>query len=184
MRDRLVAAMLSVLLIPIFGMLALLIRLDSPGPIFYRQRRLGIGGRAFMLHKLRTMKLDAEAGTGAIWAARGDPRRTRVGAWLRRWSLDELPQLWNVVRGDMAIVGPRPERPEIWPKLVAEVPGYAWRSLVKPGLTGLAQVRGWRGATAIGPRVQADLEYIRRRSVWLDLWILVRTPLAMRAGTE
>lgn len=184
MTDRIIAAFALAILLPLLILLALLISLTSPGPILYCQRRLGLHGRAFTLWKLRTMRQDAETSTGAVWAGQHDLRRTRVGAWLRRYSVDELPQLANVLRGDMSIVGPRPERPELFPAFARDVPGYLWRSQVKPGLTGLAQVRGWRGATAIGPRVAADLEYIRRRSVWLDLWILAQTPFRMRAGTE
>lgn len=163
-------------------LVALAIRLDSPGPVLFRQRRTGLGNRDFTLLKFRTMKHAACNHLGGAQARRDDPRLTRLGAFLRRSSLDELPQLFNVLRGDMALVGPRPHAPETRAggRLFADVmPGYADRHVVKPGITGLAQIRGLRGETrteeALIRRVEADFEYISRRSLGLDLLILLRT---------
>jgi putative colanic acid biosynthesis UDP-glucose lipid carrier transferase len=125
--------------------------------------------------KFRTMVADAETATGAVRTARDDPRRTRLGTFLRRTSLDELPQFWNVLRGDMSLVGPRPERPEFLEDLQRELPGYVLRLTVKAGMTGLAQVHGLRGDSSFARRLEHDLDYVRRWSVWLDLRILALT---------
>jgi len=157
--------------------LALAIALDSPGPVFYSQRRLGRGGRAFAIYKLRSMVRGAEDESGARWADAGDPRVTRVGRLLRRTRLDEAPQLLNVLRGDMSLIGPRPERPELVERLAAEIPFYRTRHVVKPGLTGWAQVRYRYGNTTADAlrKLQYDLYYIRNQSPMLDLQILLRT---------
>jgi exopolysaccharide biosynthesis polyprenyl glycosylphosphotransferase len=176
--DILVSAPLLLLTLPLLPLLALLIRLDSRGPVFYRQTRVGRGGRPFHLVKLRTMTRDAEA-SGPVWSRRGDPRATRLGGWLRRTGLDEFPQLWNVVKGDMSLVGPRPERPEFVAQFEREIPGYAGRHALRPGITGWAQVHGLRGDTSIPERTRYDLEYIQQGSLWLDLKILLRTPFTM-----
>jgi lipopolysaccharide/colanic/teichoic acid biosynthesis glycosyltransferase len=132
-------------------------------------------GREFSLVKFRTMRSDAEKEHGAVWSMRQDPRRTRFGAFLRKYSLDELPQLWNVLRGDMSLVGPRPERPEFTREFQKTIPAYILRQKVKSGLTGLAQVRGWRGPTSLEKRVECDIQYIEHWSPGLDLRILWMT---------
>jgi exopolysaccharide biosynthesis polyprenyl glycosylphosphotransferase len=166
-------ALLAVLL----PFIALAIRLESPGPILYRQTRLGQGGRPFTLYKFRSMVADAEADGQARWATSDDNRVTKVGLWLRRSRLDEAPQLWNVLRGEMSLVGPRPERPEFIEELQHQIPFYRARLIVPPGLTGWAQVNyGYASTVADAAlKLQWDLYYIRHRSAWLDLLILWRT---------
>ncbi len=153
------------------------VRLTSAGPAIYRQTRLGRGGRAFTLYKLRSMAHDCEAATGAVWATRNDPRVTRVGAVLRRTHVDELPQLWNVLRGEMSLVGPRPERPELAAGLVAAVPGYADRLALNPGLTGLAQVQlpPDSDLESVRAKVRYDLHYRDCFGFWLDVRLLLAT---------
>jgi exopolysaccharide biosynthesis polyprenyl glycosylphosphotransferase len=155
---------------------ALAIRLESRGPALFRQKRVGLHGRVFTIFKFRTMRLDAEQ-LGARWADRNDPRVTRVGRWLRLTRLDELPQLWNVLRGDMSIVGPRPERPEFVEQLSRLIPHYRQRHLIKPGLTGWAQIHFGYGATVDDARRKLcfDLYYLKHRSIDLDFAILIRT---------
>ncbi len=160
---------------PVMIAIAAAIKLASPGPVFYRQERMGLDGQRFQILKFRTMQLDAEAATGPVWARPDDPRRTAVGTFLRRWSLDELPQLWNVLRGEMSLVGPRPERPDFVEEFRRQVPGYMLRHKVKAGITGWAQINGWRGNTSIEKRIEHDLYYIERWSVGFDLKILVQT---------
>lgn len=155
-------------------LIALAIRLDSRGPVFYRQRRVGLDGREFDMLKFRTMRPDAEA-DGPVWSQTGDARRTRVGAFLRRTSLDELPNLFNVLGGDMSLVGPRPERPEFIDQFKHEIPRYMLRHKMKAGMTGFAQVRGYRGATSLKKRIQHDVHYIRHWSLWLDVRIFLQT---------
>jgi len=161
--------------------LALAIRLDSPGPAFYSQRRIGRGGRGFTIHKLRSMGVDAEEDSGARWSDPRDPRITRVGRFLRRTRLDELPQLWNVLRGEMSLIGPRPERPEFVSALAHEIPFYRTRLVVTPGLTGWAQVRYRYGSSTQDAlrKLQYDLYYIRHQSPMLDLLIVLRTIAVM-----
>jgi lipopolysaccharide/colanic/teichoic acid biosynthesis glycosyltransferase len=157
------------------GVIAVAILASSGAPVFYAQERVGRGGRPFRMWKFRSMVVDAEAETGPVWASADDPRRTRVGRFLRTTSLDELPQLWNVLRGDMGIVGPRPERPAFVDGFSDTLPTYAHRHRIRPGITGLAQVRGLRGDTALEPRVDADNRYIEHWSMGLDLAIALRT---------
>lgn len=164
-----------VLFAPLIAALALLIRVFERAPALYRQERVGWGGRPFVMFKLRTMIADAEATTGAVRTQRGDPRRTPLGTFLRRTSLDELPQLWNVLKGDMSLVGPRPERPEFLEDLRKELPDYMLRLTVKAGMTGLAQIHGLRGDSSFAERLKLDLDYVRRWSLRLDLQILVLT---------
>jgi exopolysaccharide biosynthesis polyprenyl glycosylphosphotransferase len=156
--------------------IALAIRLESRGPALFKQKRVGLHGRVFTIHKFRTMGLDAER-LGARWADRNDPRVTRVGRWLRLTRLDELPQLWNVLRGDMSIVGPRPERPEFVEQLSRLIPNYRQRHLIKPGLSGWAQIHFGYGATVDDARRKLcfDLYYLKHRSIDLDFAILIRT---------
>jgi Undecaprenyl-phosphate glucose phosphotransferase len=168
------AAVGLVLLAPLMGLISIIIRLVEGGPILYRQERVGWGGRPFTMLKFRTMVADAEV-NGPARTTRGDPRRTRLGAFLRRTSLDELPQLWNVMKGDMSLVGPRPERPEFLDELREQLPDYMLRLTVKAGMTGLAQVRGLRGDSSLAERLVADLEYVRRWSLRLDMQILALT---------
>jgi Undecaprenyl-phosphate glucose phosphotransferase len=173
--DVAVSALALVLLAPVMGAIAALVKLTSSGPVFYHQKRCGLNGKVFRMLKFRSMRADAEAQTGAVWARKDDPRRTRLGAFLRRTSLDELPQLFNVLRGDMSLVGPRPERPEFIQQFSKTIPNYMARHCVKAGITGWAQVHGWRGNTSLRKRVQYDLYYITHWTPWLDLHILWMT---------
>lgn len=156
-------------------LLAIIIKRQSPGPVIYRQVRTGRYGVPFTIFKLRSMRLDAESGTGPQWAVASDPRRLRIGAFMREWNLDELPQFWNVLIGDMSLVGPRPERPELIEKFEREIPHYNPRHEVRPGVTGWAQVNGLRGNTSLVERINYDLYYIENWSVWFDFLIMART---------
>lgn len=164
-----------VLLAPFLAFIALLIKLTSPGPIFYRQERCGLNGKPFQMLKFRSMRVDAEQQSGAVWAQKDDPRRTRLGALLRSTNVDELPQLINVLKGEMSLVGPRPERPVFIQKFTKTIPNYMARHAVKAGITGWAQVNGYRGNTSLRKRVQCDLYYITHWTPWLDLRILFMT---------
>jgi exopolysaccharide biosynthesis polyprenyl glycosylphosphotransferase len=163
-----------VVLSPLLAAIALWVRLDSPGPVFYGQERVGFNGRRFHMWKFRSMRLDAEAG-GAGWTRPGDERRTGAGAVLRRLSLDELPQLWNVLRGEMSLVGPRPERPMYVEQFRSSIPRYMLRHHMKAGITGWAQVNGLRGDTPLDQRIEYDLYYIRNWSLAFDVQIILRT---------
>ena len=173
------------ILLPFFPIIILLIKMDSTGPAFYSQVRTGLMGKPFRLHKFRTMRKDAEA-SGAQWAQKKDPRITRLGAFMRKTRIDEIPQLWNIVKGDMSLVGPRPERPEFIEDLKKQIPLYEWRCLVLPGLTGWAQIRHEYTDTIEGTRrkLQFDLFYIKNHSVWLDLQIILRTIPHMMRGSR
>jgi lipopolysaccharide/colanic/teichoic acid biosynthesis glycosyltransferase len=175
--DRLVALVLLVPGLPLMLLLALLVRLGSPGPGIYRQTRMGRQGRSFTMYKLRTMTQDAEAQTGAVWATRRDPRITKVGWLLRRFHLDELPQLFNVLKGEMSLVGPRPERPEIVARLVDQVPNYLDRLAVPPGVTGLAQINLPPDTVVddVRRKLVLDREYVECAGLGLDLRILLCT---------
>jgi Undecaprenyl-phosphate glucose phosphotransferase len=173
--DLVLAGLGLVVLAPVLGVIALLIRLTSPGPVLYRQERTGLDGRTFDIVKFRTMPEGAEAGTGPVWSTRGDRRPTRLGRLLRRFSLDELPQLWNVLTGDMSLVGPRPERPFFVHQFKTRIPQYMLRHKVKAGLTGWAQVNGLRGNTSLEKRIEYDLYYIQNWSLALDVKILILT---------
>lgn len=177
--DVALSALLLVASAPLLAVLVVLVRLASGPPVFYRQTRLGRGGAPFSLWKIRTMVPDAEAGTGPVVGGSDDPRQTRIGRLLRRSGLDELPQLVQVLTGEMSLVGPRPERPAVMDRVLPEIPGYARRLRAKPGVTGLAQVAGLRGRTDFRRRLVLDRAYIRRWSILLDLGILLRTPLAL-----
>jgi Undecaprenyl-phosphate glucose phosphotransferase len=161
-----------VLLAPLLALIAAVVKCSSPGPVFYRQERCGLNGKPFGMLKFRTMRVDAEARTGPVWAVKDDPRRTRLGSFLRRTSLDELPQLLNVLKGDMSLVGPRPERPVFIHQFRQTIPNYMARHCVKAGITGWAQVHGWRGNTSLRKRLQYDLYYITHWSPFLDIRIL------------
>ena len=165
---------------PLMGLLAILVKATDGGPIFYKQERVGMDGRSFLIYKFRTMKVNAESETGPIWAKKNDERTTRIGKWLRRYNLDEIPQIWNVVRGDMSLVGPRPERPHFVGKFRADVPRYMVRHKIKSGITGWAQVNGLRGDTSIAERTKYDLYYYENWSIFLDLKILFLTLFAFK----
>jgi Undecaprenyl-phosphate glucose phosphotransferase len=165
------AVALVVLAVPL-GLIALLVKRSSPGSVLYRQERMGLDGRGFTVYKFRSMREDAEVQTGPVWARDDDPRTTGVGRWLRRFDLDELPQLWNVFTGDMSLVGPRPERPFFVEQFKHRLPQYMLRHKVKAGITGWAQVNGWRGNTSLEKRLEYDLYYIENWSVSLDLKII------------
>jgi Undecaprenyl-phosphate glucose phosphotransferase len=167
-------AALMVLAIPC-SIIALFIKWTSPGPVFYRQERMGLDGRPFTVFKFRSMRQNAEDVTGPIWARDDDPRCTPVGRFLRKTDLDELPQIWNVLRGDMSVVGPRPERPFFVDQFKHRFPQYMLRHKVKAGITGWAQVNGWRGNTSLEKRIEFDLYYIENWSVSLDLKIMWMT---------
>ena len=162
--------------LPLLVLAGLLVKLTSPGPAIYRQRRVGLGGKPYVLFKLRTMRVDAEA-QGAVWARKRDARVTPVGYYLRKWRIDEIPQLFNVLKVEMSLVGPRPERPEFTEKLASFIPFYNERHLVQPGLTGWAQIRYPYGASfeAAARKLQYDLYYIKNMGFLLDLSILLRT---------
>lgn len=172
---------------PLMTFSTLAIRLSSPGPVLYHQRRVGKEGRVFTIHKFRSMRADAEADTGAVWSRAGDPRVTPIGRFLRRTRLDELPQLWNVLTGDMSFVGPRPERPEFVAELTASIPFYGQRHVVRPGLTGWAQVRHSYGSDVEGAlqKLQYDLFYIKHLSLSFDLFIVIETvkTVLVRSGS-
>lgn len=180
--DLAIALAAMSIVVPVAPLLALAIWLEDRGPIFYRQERMGLDGKPFMILKFRSMRVDAEATSGPVWAIKDDPRRTRVGTFLRHWSLDELPQIWNVLLGDMSIVGPRPERPTFVREFKHKIPRYMLRHRVKSGITGWAQVHGWRGNTSIKKRIQYDLYYIQNWSLALDfkiLWLTLRHALRL-----
>jgi lipopolysaccharide/colanic/teichoic acid biosynthesis glycosyltransferase len=190
-----IALVSLIILAPVMALVALAVRLTSRGPVFYVQTRVGmdrrrreatavfdrrrndVGGRAFRIIKFRSMRVDAEQGTGAVWATRGDPRVTPVGGFLRKTRLDELPQLINVIRGDMNIVGPRPERPSIFAELRQNIESYPLRQRARPGITGWAQINQAYDSSIddVRAKVEFDLEYLERQSVLEDLKIMART---------
>ena len=186
--DSACAAVGLILAAPVMLLVALAIRLTSPGRVLYHQARVGQNGRVFTVHKFRSMREDAEAQTGAVWAAAGDSRVTPVGAFLRRTRLDEIPQLWNVLKGDMSLVGPRPERPEFVAALTEQIPFYGLRHAVRPGVTGWAQVRYTYGASVEDAleKLQYDLFYIKHATIAFDLFVLFSTikTVLLRRGAQ
>ncbi len=182
--DLIISGIGLVVVSPLMMLIALIIKLESPGPVFYSQIRVGLDGKPFKMLKFRSMRVDAEADTGAVWAARDDPRRTRVGALLRKLSLDELPQLINVLVGEMSLVGPRPERPMFVEQFRQVVPRYMERHLEKAGMTGWAQVNGLRGNTSIVERTKYDLYYVENWSLLFDLKIMLRTVVNTLRGDK
>ncbi len=176
---RLVAAVLLVPGLVIIGLLVLLVRLTSRGPGIYRQTRVGKDGRTFLMYKIRTMRHDAETNSGPVWTQAGDPRTTPVGRVLRRLHLDELPQLFNVLKGEMCLVGPRPERPEFVRVLAEVIPGYTNRLVVLPGITGLAQINlpPDSDLNSVRCKVMLDCEYIAQAGLWLDVRVFLHTAL-------
>ena len=175
LEDGVLACIILLLFGPLMIAITIGIKLTSPGPVFYRQERVGWNGRPFMMLKFRSMPVGAEHGTGPIWAGPGENRATRIGAFLRKTSLDELPQLINVLKGEMSVVGPRPERPAFVNAFKHQIPNYMKKHMVKAGITGWAQVNGWRGDTDLNRRIEYDLYYIQHWSVWFDLWIALQT---------
>jgi lipopolysaccharide/colanic/teichoic acid biosynthesis glycosyltransferase len=177
--DFFCALVLLLLSVPLILLAALAVRLTSRGPVLYTQTRLGRGGRPYTIYKIRTMTHNCESQSGARWATNSDPRITPIGRFLRRTHLDELPQLWNILRGEMSLVGPRPERPEFIPQLAQAIPGYRERLLVRPGLTGLAQVQlpPDTDLQSVRRKLAYDLYYIENMSFWLDLRLLTNTLL-------
>ena len=173
--DVVVASLLLVGLSPLLLLASLAVWLSSGLPLLYRQERMGLDGRVFRMAKFRTMRPDAEKETGPVWTSEDDPRRTPIGRFLRSTSIDELPQLWNVLRGDMSLVGPRPERPVFIERFRREIPGYMLRHKVRAGVTGWAQVHGWRGDTSLHERIEHDIYYIQNWSLGLDVRILLMT---------
>ncbi|HTX99921.1 MAG TPA: undecaprenyl-phosphate glucose phosphotransferase [Bacteroidota bacterium] len=182
--DLAVSSVLMLFFLPLFALIALAVKLSSRGPIFFRQQRLGLDGRLFTMHKFRSMRVDAEQQTGPVWAKEHDPRRTAIGVLLRKTSMDELPQLFDVFRGDMSLVGPRPERPFFVDQFKHLVPQYLDRHRVKAGMTGWAQVNGLRGDTSLEERIKFDLYYIENWSLAFDIKILLMTLRATMKVSE
>ncbi|MCE9637255.1 MAG: exopolysaccharide biosynthesis polyprenyl glycosylphosphotransferase [Planctomycetes bacterium] len=180
--DAVLALALLVVLSPVLVVVALLVMATSPGPVVFIQERMGLDGRAFRMLKFRTMRVGAEDASGPVFARPSDPRTTRVGRFLRRFSLDELPQLWNVLLGEMSLVGPRPERAPFIEEFRGRFPGYMLRHTVKAGMTGWAQVHGLRGGCSLEDRLRYDLEYVDRWSLSFDIEILARTAYQVVAG--
>jgi putative colanic acid biosynthesis UDP-glucose lipid carrier transferase len=177
--DYVLATLVLICTAPLLLAIAVGVKLSSPGPVLYRQERVTWKGERFAILKFRTMPLEVEDASGPVWSQRGERRATRFGAFLRRFSLDELPQLVNVLRGDMSLVGPRPERPEFVAQFRKEIPGYMQKHLVKAGITGWAQVNDLRGDSDLRRRIQFDLYYIENWSFWFDLRILTLTVLGV-----
>ncbi len=180
--DILGASVGLALALPIILLAGALVWLESPGPIIYTHRRLGRRGLLFDIFKIRTMRVDAEKDNKPGWTIKDDPRRLKVGGFLRKWNIDELPQFWNVLRGDMSLVGPRPERPELISRFRDEIPHYNARHNVKPGMTGWAQVKGYRGDTDLAERINCDLYYLENWNLFLDFQIMLMTLLNNRGG--
>ncbi len=164
-----------ILFFPLMLIIALVIKLTSSGPSLYGQERMGLDGHTFNALKFRSMHYNAESETGAVWTSEDDERRTKIGTFLRKYSLDELPQLFNVLKGEMSLVGPRPERPVFIDQFKSQIPNYMLRHKVKAGITGWAQINGWRGNTSLKKRIEFDLYYIERWSIWFDIKILFLT---------
>jgi exopolysaccharide biosynthesis polyprenyl glycosylphosphotransferase len=182
--DLVAATLILVIISPAFLLLAALVKLTSKGPVFYRQERIGLDGKPFAVIKFRSMHADAEKSTGPVWASKNDPRTTPIGRFLRRFSLDELPQLINVIRGDMSLVGPRPERPHFVEQFRREVPKYLERHRVRTGMTGWAQVNGLRGNAPIEERTRFDIYYVENWSLVFDLKIIAKTIRAVLFGKD
>ncbi len=173
--DLIGASVAVVLLLPVWLVIPILIKLTSKGPVFYTQERMGMDGKSFKMIKFRSMRIDAEAQTGAVWAKKDDDRRTALGKFMRKTSLDEVPQFFNVLQGSMSMVGPRPERPVFIEDFKKEIPNYMLRHKMKAGITGWAQVNGWRGNTSLEKRIEHDIYYLTNWSILFDLKIIVMT---------
>jgi Undecaprenyl-phosphate glucose phosphotransferase len=173
--DLFVAVCSILIVFPLWIIIPILIKLTSKGPIFFKQERMGLDGKSFQMLKFRSMRIDAEAKTGAVWAKKGDNRTTTIGAFLRKTSLDEIPQLFNVIQGTMSIVGPRPERPVFIAEFKKQIPNYMLRHKMKAGITGWAQINGWRGNTSLEKRIECDIYYLTHWSIWFDIKIFILT---------
>ncbi|MEN8218250.1 MAG: undecaprenyl-phosphate glucose phosphotransferase [Pseudomonadota bacterium] len=173
--DRVIATMILLMISPLMLIIAIGVKLSSPGPILYRQERVGWNGQTFIMLKFRSMPENVESDSGPVWAKNGENRATRFGDFMRKTSLDELPQFWNVLRGEMSIVGPRPERPCFVEQFKDQIPNYMQKHLVKGGITGWAQINGWRGNTDLHQRIEYDIYYIENWSVWFDIKIIFMT---------
>ncbi|MBT4290796.1 MAG: undecaprenyl-phosphate glucose phosphotransferase [Deltaproteobacteria bacterium] len=172
----LVVALCSIIVVfPLWIIIPLVIKLTSRGPVFFKQERMGLDGKSFHMLKFRSMQVNAESETGAVWAIKGDARTTKIGAFLRKTSLDEIPQLFNVIQGTMSIVGPRPERPVFISEFKTQIPNYMLRHKMKAGITGWAQVNGWRGNTSLEKRIECDIYYLTHWSIWFDIKIFILT---------
>jgi Undecaprenyl-phosphate glucose phosphotransferase len=172
--DIIISAMILIFLSPLLLVIAIGVRVSSPGPIIYRQKRIGLHRKEFEIYKFRSMRVN-DGG----WTTKEDPRKTKFGAFIRRTSIDELPQFVNVLKGDMSIIGPRPEQPKYVWEFKEEIPKYMIKHHVRPGITGWAQVNGWRGDTSIKERIKCDVEYIEKWSIWFDVKIFFMTFKAM-----
>ena len=182
--DVVFSGLVLVLLSPVFMVIALLIRLGSPGPVFFKQKRVSSNNKEFDMYKFRTMKVQETRDSDTVWTTQNDPRVTGVGRFLRRYNLDELPQFWNVLIGNMSVVGPRPERRFFVEKFKADIPRYKVRHQVKSGISGWAQVNGLRGDTSISDRIAHDLYYIENWSIWVDLLIIWKTIFGSKTNTN
>ncbi len=170
------ACAIGLLLIsPLLALIAIAVKLSSSGPIFYGQERVGLNGKKFRMWKFRSMRVASENEDLTSWSSKDDPRKTKVGSFIRKTSIDELPQLWNVITGDMSLVGPRPERPHFVDQFKDEIPNYMLRHKMKAGITGWAQVNGWRGDTSLVKRIECDIYYIKNWSLWFDIKIILLT---------
>lgn len=174
--DILISTLALVLLLPFMLLICLLVKISSPGPIIYKQKRCGLNGKIFFIYKFRTMPQGVEKSSGPVWGNEADHRSTKIGLYLRILHLDELPQLINVLRGEMSLVGPRPERPYFINQFRQDIPNYELRHMVKPGITGWAQISGYRGNTSITKRTEYDFYYIDNWSLLFDIKILFKTP--------
>lgn len=167
-----IGLLLAAVLVPIFGAI---VYVQSPGPVIFPQVRTSRNGRTFVMYKIRSMKINAEGAAGAVWAKQDDPRRLKIGTFMRKYNIDEIPQFWNVLKGDMSLVGPRPERPELIAKFKDHVPNYNARHEVHAGMTGWAQINGFRGDSDLGKRIEADLHYLENWSLMLDFYCIIAT---------
>ena len=175
LEDYFVAIVAIIITSPIMLITAIAIKLESPGPIIFKQERIGYGGKPFMMYKFRSMKVQDEDEEKSQWTTEDDPRKTRVGSFIRRMSIDELPQFFNVLKREMSVVGPRPERPYFVEQFKKSIPKYMVKHQVRPGLTGLAQVNGYRGNTSIEKRIEYDIRYVENWSLTLDIQIMFQT---------
>ena len=173
--DTLLSLIAFIILSPLLLITALAVKLSSPGPVLFKQQRLGLHGKVFTIYKFRSMADGAEHTGSGVYSGKGDPRVTKVGKIIRATSIDELPQFWNVLKGDMSLVGPRPERPQFVQKFRDEIPRYMVKHQVRPGMTGWAQINGYRGDTSIEKRIEYDLYYIENWTMVFDMKILILT---------
>ena len=180
--DIVISIIAIVITSPIMILTAIAIKLESPGPIIFKQERIGYNGKPFMMYKFRSMRVQDEDEEKSQWTTKDDPRKTKVGEFIRKHSIDELPQFFNVLKRDMSVVGPRPERPYFVEEFRKEIPKYMVKHQVKPGLTGLAQVNGYRGNTSIKKRIEYDIQYVENWTFSLDLKIMFQTAFGRGAN--